>query len=468
MDRLGLYWKNATAEAVGERHGVTDKELKALQPRIAKIHKQMAEERKAGKLRYRDLPYDEEMVDAVHREVEHFRDRCDTLIVLGIGGSALGNIALQNALNPFTYNVMSDRTRNGPQLFVLDNVDPDQIKSVVDYITPRLKKTIINVISKSGETAETASQFILFRDLLMQKLGKKYKDNILATTDPNGGTLREICTAEGFRTLEVPDGVGGRFSVLSAVGLFSAAMCGIDVDALLAGAAAMDKRLKEADLESNPAALIAAIHYALNEKGKPMTVMMPYSTSLYYLGDWFRQLWAESLGKKDGLSKKEVYAGQTPIKALGTTDQHSQVQLYREGPNDKLITFLEVEKFSQKLTIPSSMKGVETLDYMADANFQQLINAEKLGTEYALLESQRPTMTVIFPTISAELVGQFIYLYEVAVSYMGGLLDINTYDQPAVQLGKDATYALMGKTGYADLQKKIQSAVAKRDKKFLI
>src|SRR5439155_6777717 len=142
----------------------------------------------------------------------------------------LGNIALHNALNPATYNLMSDRQRNGPQLFVLDNVDPDQIKAVVELVTPKIKKTIVNVISKSGETAETAAQFILFRDLLQQKLGSKYKENILATTDPKGGTLREICNADGYRTLEVPDGVGGRFSVLSAVGLFSAAMCGVDVD----------------------------------------------------------------------------------------------------------------------------------------------------------------------------------------------------------------------------------------------
>src|SRR5205085_8764755 len=140
------------------------------------IHQQMSEQRKLGRLRFRDLPNDRDMIDAVDKEVEHFRDRCDVLVVLGIGGSALGNIALQSALNPYTYNLMSDRTRPGPQLFVLDNVDPDQIKSVVDLITPRLKKTIVNVISKSGETAETASQFLFFRDLLQQKLGKKYNE----------------------------------------------------------------------------------------------------------------------------------------------------------------------------------------------------------------------------------------------------------------------------------------------------
>ena len=467
MDSLGLYWKNATTDAVGEKHGVSEKDLKSLAPRIKQIHQQMADERKAKKLRYRDLPYDDDMMAAVNKQIEHFRDRCEVLVVLGIGGSALGNIALHNALNPYTYNLLSDRTRTGPQLFVLDNVDPDQIKSVVDYVTPKIKKTIVNVISKSGETAETASQFILFRDLLQQKLGKKYKDNILATTDPKGGTLREISKAEEYRTLEVPDGVGGRFSVLSAVGLFSAGMCGIDIEALMAGAAAMDKRLKEADVFANPAALIAAIHYTLDQKGKNISVMMPYSTSLYYLGDWFRQLWAESLGKKDGLTKKNVYAGQTPIKALGTTDQHSQVQLYREGPNDKLITFLEVERFNQKLAIPANMPDQETLKYLANSNFQTLINAEKLATEYALMESQRPTLTVMFPRVSAETVGQFIYLYETAVSYMGNLLEINPYDQPAVELGKQATYALMGKAGYADLAKKID-VVRKRDKKYLV
>lgn len=467
MERINLYWKNATAAAVGPKHGVSPAELKQLAPRIKKIHAEMTATRKAGRLRFRDLPYEKKMVDSVLAEVKRYRPGCEVLVVLGIGGSALGNIALQSALNPYTYNLLAPNKRPGPQLFVLDNVDPDQIGAVVDLITPKIKKTVVNVISKSGETAETASQFILFRDLLKRKLGSSFKDHVLATTDPTGGTLREICNAEGYRTLEVPEGVGGRFSVLSAVGLFSAAMCGIDIRGLMAGAADMDSRLGSPDVMKNPAAMIAAIHYALDKKGKPMSVMMPYSTPLYYLADWYRQLWAESLGKQDGLKKKNIFAGQTPIKALGTTDQHSQVQLYREGPNDKIITFLEVGNFARKLSIPTSMKHVETLAYLGGSDFQTLINAEKLGTEYALLESQRPTLTVQFPTISPQTVGQFLYLYECAVAYMGGLYQINTYDQPAVQLGKDATYALMGKSGFDALAKKIKP-VAKKDRKFLI
>src|SRR2546421_11620290 len=335
------------------------------------------------------------MVDQVNQAVEYFRTRCEILIVLGIGGSALGNIALQNALNPYTYNLASDRTRSGPQLFVLDNVDPDQIRSVVELVTPKIKKTIVNVISKSGETAETASQFILFRDLLQKYLGKGYQANILATTDAKGGPLRDIASKEGYKTLEVPDGVGGRFSVLSAVGLFSAAMCGIDIDQLLEGAADMDKRIKGGDLFANPSAMIAAIHYLLDQRGKNMAVMMPYSSALYSCADWFRQLWAESLGKQDGLKKKKVYAGQTPVKALGTTDQHSQVQLYREGPNDKVFCFLEVADFAASggdVKIPTGL-GVEAIAYLEGKSMAALLNAEKRATEFALVESQRPNFT---------------------------------------------------------------------------
>src|SRR5882762_5084271 len=455
MDQLKYYYKNATSDSIDAKHSVSLAELKKIAPQIRQITSNMAQERRAGKLPYRDLPYQSEMVDAINKAVEHFRTRCEILIVLGIGGSALGNIALQNALNPYTYNLQSDRSRAGPQLFILDNVDPDQIRSIVELITPKIKKTVLNVISKSGETAETAAQFILFRDLLKKHLGTAHKDNILATTDPKGGTLRQIATDEGYKTLEVPDGVGGRFSVLSAVGLFSAAMCGIDIEELLEGAADMDKRAKKPDLFENPSAMIGALHYLLDRKGKKIAVMMPYSTALYSCADWFRQLWAESLGKKDGLHKKNVFAGQTPIKALGTTDQHSQVQLYREGPNDKIITFLEIEKFQRPLSIPDTMKHVETLKYLANSSFQTLINNEKIATEYALMESDRPTATVIFPRISPHTVGQFLYMYEVAVSYMGSLLEINTYDQPGVELGKKATFALMGRPGYEAMKKEI-------------
>ena len=228
---------------------------------------------------------------------------------------------------------------------MLDNVDPAMVHDVLDFIGPRLATTCVNVISKSGETAETASQFMIFRQALKDKLGASFASRIVATTDAKKGTLHSIAKQDGYAMLEVPGDVGGRFSVLSPVGLFSAAMCGIDIDQLLAGAAAMQKRTEITKWRENPAAVLAAIKYlAATKKGKPMHVMMPYSNRLYLLADWYRQLWAESLGKQHDRDGKEVFAGPTPIKALGTTDQHSQVQLYREGPNDKLTVFLEVDK----------------------------------------------------------------------------------------------------------------------------
>lgn len=468
MDTIRLYWKNATAVAIGDKHGVADKDLKALAPQIKTITRQFADDRKAGKLRYRDLPFDDDVTDAIHRQVEHFRDRCDVLVVLGIGGSALGATALQHALNPYTYNLLSDRTRPGPQVFVVDNVDPDQVKSLLDLVAAKAKKTIVNVVSKSGETVETAAQFFLFRDLLQSKLGKKYAENVIATTDPTDGALRQLAKQEGYRTLDVPQGVAGRFAILSAVGLFSAALTGIDVDAIMAGAREMDKRVKEPDLFANPAALIAAIHYLLLQKGKTNSVFMPYSTSLHSFGDWYGQLVAESLGKRDGIKKKDVYTGITPIKALGVTDQHSQIQLYREGPNDKLITMIEVERFGSKLAIPAGLKSIPNLAFTAGSNLQTLINSEKLATEHALLDSGRPTMSLLLPQISPETVGQLIYLYETAVSYLAALLEIDAYNTPAVDLGKAGTAALMGQAGLADLNKAMQASVVKRDSKFLV
>ena len=258
-----------------------------------------------------------------------------------------GNIALQTALNPYMYN-MDEKQRKGPRLFVFDNVDPMQLASFLSWAENKFDKTIFNVISKSGRTAETASQFMVITQMLMAKLGTDgFRKQVVATTDANEGTLRKIADQSGLRTLVVPDGVGGRFSVLSPVGLLSAAMCGIDIDALLAGAAAMDKAVSKEDFFANPAAVNAAVNWHFYNRGKPISVMMPYSHALKDLSDWYRQLWAESLGKTKDLQGKDVFVGPTPVKALGTTDQHSQVQLYREGPNDKLFTFLQVKDFQQ-------------------------------------------------------------------------------------------------------------------------
>jgi glucose-6-phosphate isomerase len=200
----------------------------------------------------------------------------------------------------------------------------------------------------------------------------------------------------------------------------------------------------------------------LARRGKKNHVLMPYANQLYLLADWFRQLWAESLGKRVDVHGREVFAGATPIKALGTTDQHSQVQLYREGPNDKVIGFVEVEQFDRDVEIPTDL-GVEALKYLEGATLSQLLSAEKRATEYALVESMRPNFTITFPTISAFHVGEFIQMWEIATAYAGLLLEIDAYDQPAVETGKVATFGLMGRAGYDEWKQKVDQRLGETE-----
>jgi len=457
--QINLYYKNATSDVLGEEHGLTKIQLKDLAKKTEPSILHLNRERKDGKTPYRDLPFRAEIPQQVKKLTAELKDNCENLVVLGIGGSALGNIALQTALNPYLYNI-DNRQRRGPRLFVFDNVDPVQFASFLDWIGDKLDKTIFNVISKSGETSETAAQFMIIRQLLLDRLGSEgCREQIIATTDANQGILRRITDDAGFRNLVVPDGVGGRFSVLSAVGLFSAAMCGIDIDLLLEGARDMDKRVSCEEFYKNPAAINAAINYYYYNHGKKISVMMPYSYHLKDLADWYRQLWAESLGKAQDLKGNEVHIGPTPVKALGPTDQHSQIQLYREGPNDKLFAFLQVNSFDKDIKIGPAPDCAPELDFLAGKDLSTLLNNEKKATEYALLQSKRPCLTVIFPEVNEYTVGQFIYLYEVTTSLAGALFGINPYDQPAVELGKEATFALMGKPGdeYEELAQEIQS-----------
>jgi len=465
--QIKLYYKNVTSEIIGDEDGISPAQLETLAEKTLPLIRRLNKQRKAGQTPYRELPHSKQIPQQVKDLVAKLKDSCENLVVLGIGGSALGNIALQTALNPYMYN-LDDTQRAGPRLFVFDNIDPAQLASFLDWVDDKLDRTIFNVISKSGRTAETASQLMIVRQMLSDKLGPQGLQNqIIATTDPEQGTLRKIAADAGLRCLEVPRGVGGRFSVLSAVGLFSAAMCGVDIDGLLAGARDMDARVSCEDFYKNPAAINAAINYHFYNHDKRISVMMPYSHHLKDLADWYRQLWAESLGKAEDLKGNKVHVGPTPVKALGTTDQHSQVQLYREGPNDKLFTFLQVNNFERNLKIGPAPDCAPELEFLAGADLSRLLNSEKTATEYALLQSKRPCLTVVFDTVNAYTVGQFIYLFEVTTSLAGALFGVNPYDQPAVELGKEATFALMGKREYEGLAQQIR-ALADVDEVYLV
>jgi glucose-6-phosphate isomerase len=445
----------AKSSAVGKDHGITPQELRAIEPDVLRAHKILRKERKDGVHGFWNLHNDKNILKSVKNTASEFLQRgYDNLVVLGIGGSALGTTALFTALKQPYFNMLSRRARKGhPRLFVMDNIDPVTFRAMLRMCPPG--KTLYNVVSKSGGTAETMSQLMIVTEILEKKLGaQSIKDHMVITSNPrkDGGKsnslLHPVADAYGLKEFVVPLNVGGRFSVFSPVGLFPAAMLGIDVDGLFAGCAAMDARCAKGDLWENPAYLHAAVQYlAHTRKGKVMSVMMPYSDAMRNVADWYKQLWAESLGKRYSLDKKEVFAGQTPVNALGATDQHSQIQLYREGPNDKILNVIEIQRFEKSLRIPDTLKTIRDVDYLRTKTMNKLMAAELRGTMDALKASQRPVVRIILPRINAHTIGQLFYMLEVETAVAGCLYNVNTFDQPGVEEGKVIARRLMGGKG---------------------
>lgn len=455
---VGLDFNFAMADFVGE-HGLAAAELEALAPRMAAVRGDLDAGRQDGRYAFLELPYRQEMVQSIRRLSKPLLEWCWEFVVLGIGGSALGARALFQALCHPQHNKMPlGRRHHRPALWVLDNIDPDWMYGVLDGI--ELKRTAVNVISKSGTTAETLAQFLFLFQVLKNRVGEaQARERFIITTDPEKGPLRQLAEREGFPTLSVPTQVGGRFSVLTPVGLLPAAMVGIDLEELLAGARFMDQRLKERDFMNSPALLVAALYYLFaTAKKRPMVVMMPYSTLLAGMAEWFCQLWAESLGKRFNLSGQVVETGSTPVRALGVTDQHSQLQLYIEGPHDKLITFLSVEKFQHEVALPGSFPGLADLDYLGGRSLNELIRAEGEATAFNLMRAGRPSLTLRLPEVNAFTLGQLIFLMELATVAAGGLFGVNPLDQPGVEGGKLTTYGLMGRPGYEKYRQEFEAA----------
>jgi len=458
-DRIRLNYTNVLNNRV-EQHGVKLAEIKKLSKKFKEIHRKIEEDTRSGKLGFRKLPYNTKLVPEILSLAERYRYKYNNFVVIGIGGSALGNIAIQQALHHSCWNMLSKEERKGwLRLFVLDNVDPVFIKDILDIIDVR--ETVFNIISKAGTTAEClANFFVLLKEL--KKCYKKedldkFKQHIIITTGPEKGFLRELVNKEGYTSFVIEDNVVGRFSVLSPVGLVSAAFTGVDIKMLLRGAREIDTLCSKNDsLFNNIAGMYAVLQYLLYQKGKHISVMLPYSNNLYYLADWFRQLWAESLGKKYNLNNQIVNVGPTPIKALGVTDQHSQLQLYIEGPYDKVVTFLSLEKYSVKVDIPLFYDH-----YLGGKTLNQLIKAEEEATRLALTKNLRPNLTISIPEISPYYLGQLFQFFELAAAYAGELFEINPFDQPGVVLGKELTYALMARPGYEKQKNIIEREIEK-------
>ena len=444
---LTLNYTSILASSVGERCGLLSADLDSLRPAFAATRLDLIRRHQSGELPFWDLPFREAEISDVERFAASARKRFRNFVVLGIGGSALGPVALHQALNHPQHNLLPEEQRAGCRFFCPDNVDPDLIGAVMDVAPP--EETLYNVVSKSGGTAETAAQFLLILDVLKRKLGDQWRDHLLLTTDPNKGLLRQFAERERIQTFPIDPGVGGRFCVLTPVGLLPAAMTGIDIRALCVGAGVLKELSFAEPLESNPAALLAGLLFlAQTRKALPIHVIFAYSNRLYPVADWFRQLWAESLGKRFALDGSEVFTGPTPVKAVGATDQHSQVQLYVEGPFDKAVLFLGTREFSRKFPIPDLGMTEPDLKYLQGAEFGQLLNAERRATAYALTSAGRANMTLELDRIDPAHIGALLYLLEAATLYAGGFYGVNPLDQPGVEAGKKATYALMGRPGY--------------------
>jgi len=433
---LTLDFTNMMSENIGEDCGLTPEDINSLRDKIKEIHSEILQ-RRPEELYFLDLP--DQDIEEIQIIAEGIRSHSEFFLLLGIGGSALGPKALFEALKPF-YNL-----KESPKIFIYDNVDPLTLQSILSMVN--LQKTTVNVVTKSGSTLETMSSFLVLLNALKKLHGKDFSKWIIATTDPEKGVLREIAIKEGFRTLPILPQVVGRFSVLSPVGLLLSTVSGINTKAVLKGAKDLSIRCNEESLWENPAYMYGALMYLMNQKrGKNISVLIPYSDRLKAFSEWYCQLWAESLGKNN--------QGQTPYPSVGTTDQHSQLQLWMEGPADKVITFIRIENYGTDISILPG--DIESLAYLKNHTLGQLINLEQETTELALVKAGRPNLRINIPMIDGYYMGQLFMFFELATTVAGMLYGVNPFNQPGVEEGKNLVYGIMGRKGYETKRKEVE------------
>lgn len=367
------------------------------------------------------------------------------VVVLGIGGSALGMLAVHEAF--------AQAGDSRPSLHVVDNVDPDVIQPLLERLNPR--STVVNVVSKSGTTAETMAAYMLFEAWLHRHLGAEAGDRqIVVTTDPEAGILRPMAQSRGLTTFDIPPSVGGRYSVLTPVGVVPSMLLGYDVRGMAEGARWVNAHVLEQREASAPARL-AMTHELLRPQGIRMVVLMPYSSRLRRLSDWFVQLWAESLGKRVNRRGDVVHAGTTPIPASGTTDQHAQVQLFNEGPNDKWTMFIKLKEAAHDLVLPQPNASLQELSYLAGHRLQALMNAEQQATAAALAANGRPSTTLNIERLTPKTFGALMQTFMWQTALVGELMAIDAFNQPGVEMGKRYTYALMGRPGFESVREEL-------------
>lgn len=410
--------------------GIEAADLAALADPLVRAHQALTERTRAGlDSEYACLTLPAHMpaqlpqILEAAQTIRRFRD----VLVVGIGGSSLGAKAVYRALKPVF-------PRPGdPSLHFIENIDPPYLDALLAHLAP--ETTAVIAISKSGGTIETVGQYLCLREWLEKHLGKaRARQRQWLITDPAQGWMRALAAREDIPTLPVPPKVGGRYSVLTAVGLLPLAGAGIDVAALLRGAADNAARCAAADLEQNPALELAALYYLLDiRRGKRISIMMPYVNPLDLFGDWYCQLWAESLGKRREGAEP---AGTLPVRALGTVDQHSQLQLYLESRRDKMFTFLTLRHGERGRAVPLPEADRAAFPYLEHRSLGEVLHAEFLATRDVITRAGHPNLTIGLPALDAHVLGQLIDLYQRVTVYAGLLYGVNPLDQPAVEAGK--------------------------------
>ncbi|HEX9628218.1 MAG TPA: hypothetical protein VGA00_14850 [Acidiferrobacterales bacterium] len=362
------------------------------------------------------------------------------ILLIGIGGSSLGAKAIRHALKP------EHETPDGPHLTFVENVDAYHLEHLFKVLDPGT--TAVVCVSKSGGTIETVVQYLILRDWLTRALGERAaRGHQWIVTDPRQGWLRRLAGRDGIASLPVPPTVGGRYSVLTAVGLLPLAALGVDVATLLRGAADMAARCRGADVAANPALELAALHYLLHTgRDKRIAVMMPYVNRLRLFGDWYCQLWAESLGKWDRNQPGRRPAGSLPVRAMGAIDQHSQLQMYLESAHDKMFTFINLRHWGAEIGIPLTADDRTAFPFLEGKTLNDVIHAEFRATRQVITDVGHPNMTIELPVLDAYTLGQLIELYQHATVYAGLLYGINPLDQPSVETGKRLTIRYLSET----------------------
>jgi glucose-6-phosphate isomerase len=431
-------------------------ELTYLSDAVKVAHHSLHEQTGAGNdfLGWIDLPvnYDKEEFSRIQRSSEKIKNDSDVLLVIGIGGSYLGARAAIEMLNHSFYNALPKEKRQTPQvLFLGNNISSTYMTDLMDLLDG--KDFSINVISKSGTTTEPAIAFRIFRKLLEEKYGvEEARKRIYATTDKAKGALKTLATDEGFETFVVPDDVGGRYSVLTAVGLLPIAVSGVDIEAMMKGAADAREAFSKSELEENPAYQYAAVRNVLYNKGKTIEMLINYEPGLQYFSEWWKQLFGESEGK----DQKGIF----PSSANFSTDLHSLGQYVQEGRRDLFETVIKVAKPRHELTIEEADSDLDGLNYLAGQTVDFVNNKAFEGTLLAHTDGDVPNLIVEIPEMDAYTFGYLVYFFEKACAISGYLLGVNPFDQPGVEAYKVNMFALLGKPGFeekkAELEKRLE------------